>query len=316
MSRPPSPPAPTRYARDVEIRWLEAFVVVAEELHFGRAAQRLHVAQSPLSQTIRRLEASIGAELFERNTRSVALTPAGRALLPKAYRVIQDLALATEAARAASGSIHGTVRIGFSGAFNHLTLPALARSVRRELPEIDLQLISRVRTGDGLAKLRNGTIDLAFVGLPVTDADVEARLISRTPLGAVLPVDHPLAEADSLSARQLADDDFLSMPVDGSSSMAEGLLRCCIAAGFRPRITQEITDPYIMLTLVATGLGVTITAEDLAPIMPRGARWIPLSDSPQYMLHGIAWMADEQSSALRAVLDLSQRVLPTPPDAP
>lgn len=303
-----------RYARDVEIRWLEAFVVVAEELHFGRAAQRLHVAQSPLSQTIRRLEASIGAELFERNTRSVSLTPAGRALLPKAYRVIQDLALATDAARTASGAVHGTVRIGFSGAFNHLTLPVLARSIRRQLPDIDLQLVSRVRTGDGIAKLRNGTLDLAFVGLPLVAEDIDSRLIARTRLGAVVPIDHPLAEAPSLSTRQLADDDFLSMPVDGSSAMTEALLRCCIAAGFRPRITQEVTDPYIMLTLVAAGLGVTIAAEDLASIMPRGARWIPLDDAPLSMLHGIAWMADEQSSALRAVLRLAESILPTPSD--
>ncbi|GAA3032127.1 LysR family transcriptional regulator [Microbacterium dextranolyticum] len=298
----------------MEIRWLEAFVVVAEELHFGRAAQRLHVAQSPLSQTIRRLEASIGADLFERNTRSVSLTPAGRALLPKAYRVIQDLALATDAARTASGAVHGTVRIGFSGAFNHLTLPVLARSIRRELPEIDLQLVSRVRTGDGVAKLRNGTLDLAFVGLPLVADDIDSRLIARTRLGAVVPIDHPLADAPSLVARQLADDDFLSMPVDGSSAMTEALLRCCIAAGFRPRITQEVTDPYIMLTLVAAGLGVTIAAEDLASIMPRGARWIPLDDAPLFMLHGIGWMADEQSSALRAVLRLSEAILPTPPD--
>lgn len=306
--------APGRYARHVEIRWLEAFVVVAEELHFGRAAQRLHVAQSPLSQTIRRLESSIGTDLFERNTRSVALTPAGRALLPKAYRVIQDLALATEAARAASGAVHGTVRIGFSGAFNHLTLPALARSVRRELPDIDLQLVSRVRTGDGIVKLRNGTLDIAFVGLPIAAEEIASRLIARTRLGAVLPIDHPLADAESISARQLADDGFLSMPVDGSSAMAEALLRCCIAAGFRPRITQEITDPYIMLTFVAAGLGVTIVAEDLASIMPLGARWVPLNDEPQYMLHGIAWMADEQTAALTAVLRLAEDILPTPTD--
>lgn len=301
-----------RYARDVEIRWLEAFVVVAEELHFGRAAARLHVAQSPLSQTIRRLEASIGTELFERNTRSVALTPAGRALLPMAYRVIQDLSLATEAARAASGSVHGSVRIGFSGAFNHLTLPALARAVRRELPDIDLQLVSRVSTGDGLAKLRTGVLDIAFVGLPIATSGVAARLIARTEFGAVLPVDHPLAEETTLSLRRLAEDDFLSMPLDGSSAMAEGLIRCCVAAGFRPRITQEMADPYMMLTFVAAGLGVTITAQDLASIMPEGARWVPLEDPPQYMQHGIAWMEDEQTAAVRAVLELSERILPTP----
>ncbi|MEO2131188.1 MAG: LysR substrate-binding domain-containing protein [Microbacterium sp.] len=298
----------------MEARWLEAFVAVAEELHFGRAAQRLHIAQSPLSQTIRRLETDLGTPLFDRNTRSVSLTPAGRALLPMAYRVLQDMALAVSAAQAASGAVHGSVRIGFSGAFNHLTLPALARAIRRDLPDVDLQLVSRVRTGDGVAKLRNGTLDIAFVGLPVgSSTGIATRLIARTEMGAVLPIDHPLANESSISIRQLADDDFLSMPLDGSSSMAEALVRCCIAGGFRPRITQELTDPYMMLTFVAAGMGVTIVAEDLASIMPRGARWLPLTDHPQYMHHGIAWIADAQSPAVSAVLALSEQILPTPP---
>ncbi|QAY59292.1 LysR family transcriptional regulator [Microbacterium protaetiae] len=301
----------------MEARWLEAFVAVAEELHFGRAAQRLHMAQSPLSQTIRRLETHVGAPLFDRNTRSVALTPAGTALLPMAYRVLRDVALATAAAQAASGRVHGIVRIGFSGAFNHLTLPRLARAIRRELPDIDLELISRISTGEGLTKLRNGTIDIAFVGLPIGSSPaVSSRLISRTEMGAVVPEDHPLADETSISVAQLEDDDFLSMPLDGSSAMADVLMRCGIAAGFRPRVVQEITDPYMLLTFVATGMGVSIVAEDLAPILPRGARWIPLNDQTQYMYHGIAWMTDEHSAAVEAVLTLSERILPTPAVTP
>lgn len=300
----------------MEARWLEGFVAVAEELHFGRAAQRLHMAQSPLSQTIRRLEASLGVALFERNTRSVSLTPAGRALLPAAYRVLHDVALATAAARAAAGSVHGTVRIGFSGAFNHLTLPALARAIRRDYPDIDLQLVSRVRTGDGIAKLRNGTLDIAFVGLPAGGpAGIETRMIARTEMGAALPVDHPLADEPMISVRQLEGEDFLSMPLDGSSTMSEALMRCCIAGGFRPRIVQELTDPYMMLTFIAAGMGVTVVAEDVASIMPRGSRWIRLSDPPMYMHHGIAWMGGETSSAVSLVLSLAERILPTPTEA-
>lgn len=298
----------------MEIRWLEAFVAVAEELHFGRAAQRLNMAQSPLSQTIRRLETSIGAELFERNTRSVSLTPAGSALLPRAYRVLQDLTLATSAARAAAGAVHGSVRVGFSGAFNHLTLPVLARAIQRDLPDVDLELVSRIGTGEGISRIRNGTLDIAFVGLPVKADDIRTRLIAKTELGAVVPVDHPLADARSISAAQLKDDDFLAMPMDGSSSMADALMRTCLAAGFSPNVRTEVTDPYIMLTFIAAGLGVTIVARDVASITPEGARWIPLSDAPQYMYHGLAWAEGDVPAAVRAVLDLSETVLPTPVD--
>lgn len=297
----------------MDARWLEAFIAVAEELHFGRAAERLHIAQSPLSQTIRRLEAYLETPVFDRNTRSVALTPAGRALLPMAYRVVQDLALATAAARAASGSIHGTVRLGFSGAFNHLTLPALTRAIRRDLPEIELELESRITTGDGIAKLRNGTLDIAFVGTPVTtDPDIGWRVIARTRLGAVVPIDHRFADEPELRIAQLADEDFLSMPTDGSSTMADALFRCAAAGGFRPRITQELTDPFMLLTFVAAGMGVTITAEDVSTILPHGARWIALSDAPMHFGHAMAWLEGDHSAATAAVLELAERVLPTP----
>ena len=118
----------------MEIRWLEAFVAVAEELHFGRAATRLRLAQSPLSQTIRKLEKDLGMALFDRNTRSVSLTPAGQALLPHAHRVFEELELGRQAVRATSGAVYGSLSIGFSGALNHLTLPPLTRAVRQRYP--------------------------------------------------------------------------------------------------------------------------------------------------------------------------------------
>ena len=111
----------------MEIRWLEAFVAVAEEMHFGRAAARLHMAQSPLSQVIRRLERELGVTLFERSTRSVSLTASGEALLPYAHQVIQLLGTAVEVTRSAEGMPTGTLTLGFSGMHNHHTLPHITR---------------------------------------------------------------------------------------------------------------------------------------------------------------------------------------------
>src|SRR3954449_2050820 len=140
----------------MEIRWLEAFLAVAEELHFGRAAARLRMAQSPLSQTIRRLERELEVTLFDRSTRSVALTPAGAALLPHAHRVFEELELGRQATRAASGVFYGTVRIGFSGALNHHTLPPLTRAVRQRYPDVTLTLVARVMTRDGVEQVERG----------------------------------------------------------------------------------------------------------------------------------------------------------------
>ena len=165
----------------MEIRQLEAFVAVAEELHFGRAAARLRLAQSPLSQTIRKLERELGATLFDRSTRSVALTPAWVALLPHAHRVFEELELGRQATRAASGVFYGTVSIGFSGAPNHRTLPPLTRAVRHRYPDVTLKLVGRVMTRDGVAQVERGALDLAFVALPLDPSPaIRTRLIARS----------------------------------------------------------------------------------------------------------------------------------------
>ena len=294
-----------------EIRWLEAFVAVAEELHFGRAAERLHTSQSPLSQVIRKLEADLGTRLFERNTRSVALTPAGHALLPRAYRVLQEMRLAREAAQAEVEGVRGSIRIGFSGAVNHLTLPPLTRAVRRRYPDIKMELTSRVRTADGLASVANGTLDLAFVGLPENPAaSVLTRLVASEEIGAVLPLDHPLAGKESIPLRSLAGDDFISPPLDGSSSMTEVMLASCLAAGFRPRVVQELSDPYMVLTFVAAGVGVTLMSSGISGIIPSGATYVPLDDPPHFMNHAIAWSAENDSPVLAAVLAVVEEVFP------
>ncbi|MFJ6157722.1 LysR family transcriptional regulator [Pseudarthrobacter sp. NPDC092184] len=300
-----------------EIRWLEAFVAVAEELHFGRAAERLHTSQSPLSQIIRKLEADLGTRLFERNTRSVALTPSGHALLPRAYRVIQDMRLAREAAQAEVAGVRGNIRIGFSGAVNHLTLPPLTRAVRRRYPDIKMELTSRVRTVDGLANVANGTLDLAFVGLPEDPPpSVVTRLVASEEVGAVLPLDHPLAHEESISLRALAKDDFISPPLDGSSSMTDVMLTACLAAGFRPRIVQELSDPYMVLTFVAAGVGVTLMSSGISGIIPSGATYVALDDPPHFMNHAIAWSAENDSAVLAAVLAVVEDVFPAVPDVP
>ena len=299
----------------MEIRWLEAFVAVAEELHFGRAANRLQMAQSPLSQTIRRLERELGVALFDRSTRSVALTPAGEALLPHAHRVFEELELGRQATRAVSGVVYGTVRIGFSGALNHRTLPPLTRAVRQRYPEVALKLVGRVMTRDGVAQIEQGALDLAFVSLPLDPSPlVRTRLVGREPLGVVLPVDHPLAGESAIDLAGLAGDGFITTPAALGSGLQETGLRACVDAGFRPRVVQEITDPFMILTLVAAGVGVALMSAEVAEITPSGAVYRPLRGAPTYLNNAIAWSADNPSVVLKAVLAVADEVLPTPDD--
>lgn len=297
----------------MEIRQLEAFVAVAEELHFGRAAARLRLAQSPLSQTIRKLERDLGVTLFDRSTRSVALTPAGAALLPHAHRVFEELELGRQATRAVSGEVYGTVIIGFSGALNHRTLPPLTRAVRRRYPQVALQLVAGVLTGDGVVQIERGALDLAFVALPLDPSRrVRSRLIGREPLGVALPTDHPRAGDAAIDLRDLADDDFITIPATSGSGLWEAGLRACTTAGFRPRVVQEITDPFMILTLVAAGVGVSLISDVVAQVMPSGSVFVPLTGPPTFLDNAIAWAADNPSPVLRAVLGVAEEVMPTP----
>ena len=296
----------------MEIRWLEAFIAVAEELHFSKAANRLKLAQSPLSQIIRRLERDLGTTLFDRNTRSVTLTPAGHALLPYARRVFEDLELGRQATRARDGVVYGTVSIGFSGALNHQTLPPLTRAVRRRYPDVTLSLTGRVMTRDGVEQLERGDLDLAFVGLPIDPSRVRTRLIGREPLGVVLPIDHPLADRSAVDLADLAQEEFITLPLGVGSSLAQMTAQACIDAGFRPRVAQEITDPFMILTLVAAGVGVALMTSEAAQIMPSAAVLVPLTGEKVYMRHALAWLEDNPSPVLRVILDLAEEVLPTP----
>ena len=298
----------------METRWLQSFVVVAEELHFGRAAVRLRMAQSPLSQVIRKLEKEVGTPLFDRNTRTVALTAAGHALLPHAYRVLEELDLAKQAAVASVGSVYGTVSIGFTGALNHRTLPPLTRAVRQRYPDVTLTLLGRVMTREGVEQVESGALDHAFVGLPLEPTRLRARLIGREPFGAVLPSDHRLAGEGSIDLAELAHEGFITTPARAGSALQDAAMRACVDAGFRPRIVQEITDPYMVLTLVSAGLGVALMTEGVAGILPSGAVYLPLRGEQTFMNHGLAWSPDNPSPVLRAVLEVAEEVLPTPPD--
>lgn len=296
----------------MEIRWLQAFVAVAEELHFGRAAARLQMAQSPLSQTVRKLEKDLGVPLFERNTRSVALAAGGHAFLPHAYHILESVETARQATRASAGGVYGRIKIGFTGVLNHISLPPLTRALRQRYPDIELDLVGRIMTREAVTQLESGALDLAFVGLPVQSTAVATRLIRRESFGAVLPSDHPLAGEPEIDLHDLADDGFITTPLSAGSALQESAMRACLDAGFRPRVVQEITDPYMILVLVSAGVGVALMTSSIATITPPGTVFVPLADESVYMHHGIGWSPRRVSPALEVALRVAEEILPTP----
>ncbi|GAA4616707.1 LysR substrate-binding domain-containing protein [Saccharopolyspora hordei] len=296
----------------MELRHLTAFIAVAEELHFGRAAKRLQMAQPPLSQQIRQLERELGVQLFERNTRSVRLTNAGESLLEPARTVLEDVDTAVRAAKAAGRGEYGRVTVGFAGASSHESLPLLTRAVRAAHPGLELVMRGQTYANVALAKVADGSLDLGFVRLPVNQPGVRTRVIEVEELICALPTDHPLARQERIRIEQLADEPFVSFPANAGSTLRDALVKACVSAGFNPRVVQEAPDSYTILALVAAGVGVTLTLTSCQHIQQTGLVYRPLAGDPIRMHAALAWRADNTSAALRTVLEIAEEALPTP----
>lgn len=292
----------------MEIRWLEAFIAVAEELHFGNAAIRLRMAQSPLSQIIRKLERSLEAQLFIRSTRSVELTPAGHAFLPHARAVLEEIELAQQSVHVPEGLVYGKLTLGFTGVLNHRPLTILTRALRDTYPQIELSLVGRVMTREAVTRLEAGTLDLAFVGLPIDSTQIEARLLFKERFGMVVPTGHFSLAKDHVELSMFAQESFITPPIGSGSVLYEDTMRACADAGFQPIISQQITDPYMSMMLVAAGVGVAYLPEGVKPVVPPGTEFVPLSGEPVYMNHGLAWSKQHSSEAREAFLKMAKEV--------
>jgi DNA-binding transcriptional LysR family regulator len=290
---------------------LEAFVAVGDELHFGRAARRLHLAQPPVSQRIRNLEISLGTQLFIRTTRSVSLTDAGEALLGPARQILRDLEEAELLARAAGTGTVGRIRIGFAGPSSHRDLPRLAQAVRRTYPEIELVLVGQTYGDEAVEGVASGNLDLGFARLPIDRPGLEHRVIGREELLCALPVGHRLAKERTVSLADLAEDPFVTFPERRGSTVRAATLRACSAAGFRPLIVQEAPDSHTILALVAAEVGVTLTLSSVRHVHQVGVSYRPLTGNIPALSPVLVWRHDQQSAALRRVLEVADRALPS-----
>ncbi|MEU5868564.1 MULTISPECIES: LysR substrate-binding domain-containing protein [unclassified Nonomuraea] len=286
----------------MELQQLRCFLAVAEELHFGRAAERLHVAQPPLSRTIKQLERELGTRLFDRNTRSVSLTASGHALLGPAKDVLTALRRAQEAARSAGDGEVGLVRIAFAGVSTHPLVARLARAVRSRRPGIELELSSQNFAQPAMRKLVQGETDIAFGRWDVIPADVAAQVVMPDSLVVALPATHRLAGADRLEAGQLAGEPFVSLPPHDGAVLPDRLRRLAHAAGFVADIAQVAPDTQTALALVSAEVGCHLTLASVARnVTDPHVVFVPL-DAPHDVDLRAAWRRDDGRPALRGVL--------------
>jgi DNA-binding transcriptional LysR family regulator len=278
--------------RDIELRHLRYFVAVAEELHFGRAALRLNLAQPPLSQQIRKLEELLGYPLFIRTSRSVSLTNAGEALLQRARRVLRNVQRDIDETRSIGHGDVGSLHVGFVGSAMLTMLPQIFRAYGAAYPRVKLHLHESF-TAMVTEGLENGSLDAGILrdGDPVEGFEVITIL--SEPFVAVVPVTHPCAKQKSISVASLRNDPFVYYPRTAGARAYEKPLTLCEEHGFRPQIVQEASHWLSILRLVGAGLGVTLAPACVRRIASEEVVCLPLRGAKAVSNVEFAWLAGD-----------------------
>jgi DNA-binding transcriptional LysR family regulator len=270
----------------VELRHLRYFVAVAEELHFRRAAERLHVAQPAVSQQVRKLEVELGVRLFDRSQRDVALTNAGAALLPEAYRVLRQAETARAAARGASD--RPGLRVGYVPTALRASIPRTLRRLVAAMPNLQ----TTIEPGSGLElvdAVRAGELDAAVVSLPVPAADVRVTPLGEQRAVAVFPVDHEHAVKPHVALERIAPERIVVLPRDADRPLYDTVLATCCAAGISPTLI-EMPDGDVdrILLAIASGAGMAILPECVAQrYADAGVRFVALEGESPALTTGI-----------------------------
>ncbi|WP_317202832.1 LysR family transcriptional regulator [Janthinobacterium sp.] len=295
---------------NLELRQLRYFVAVAEELHFGRAAKRLHMTQPPLSQTILALEEMLGAALFLRNRREVNLSPAGLALLPEARRLLAQAQLLPELVRRAAGGEAGSLALAFVSSADYSVLPPFLRAYRGAYPQVRISL--REATSDlQLDDLLHGRIDAGLLIAPLPDRarlDIDYLAVLAEPL--ILAAPAGLAALDGTAPVRLRDLPALPLiifPRAIAPALHDTILGVFRVAGITPAIGQEAIQMQTIVSLVSAGMGIALVPQSVSKLMRPGVEYRALADPTALVETGLAWRRDNDSPVLRGFLDLLRK---------
>ncbi|MBB6270619.1 DNA-binding transcriptional LysR family regulator [Pedobacter cryoconitis] len=264
----------------MDLRHLNYFLILAEELHFGRAAERLHISQPPLSRMIQQIENELGVLLFERTKRSVILTPAGLDFLQDAKQMILQMQTVKKRLAIYGQGETGTLRIGYVGAVMHSKLPSLLAEFNKNLPHINLQF-EELTNHNLVHELNNGTLDAAFVRTWLHPEKLEEKLILSEPFVAVLPAKHSLSKNNKISVKELIDEKFITFTRECGPTIFDSFLIMCANAGFTPRISHHASQLNSVLRLVESGFGISLLPEQIANGYALNLKFIPLENEKE-----------------------------------
>ncbi|WP_439864966.1 LysR family transcriptional regulator [Pseudomonas antarctica] len=248
----------------IETRLLRQFIAVAQELHFHKAAIRLHMAQPALSQAINRLEGKLGFSVFLRDRREVRLTPAGSAFLETAYRTLSELETGVVQARQVADGVAGTLTVTTISIAYYASLLNTLRQFRDTLPEVQL-ILQEMPSARQAEALVSGQADIAFLRTPPLAAEhIQSRRVLEEAIVMALPLHHPKVQDGEIDLHDFAEEAFVFTPQDLGAGYHGQLIDLCEAAGFYPRVVQEAAQIHTLIGLVACGFGVALVPESMA----------------------------------------------------
>jgi DNA-binding transcriptional LysR family regulator len=293
----------------VDARLVEPFVILAEELHFTRAAERLHVAQPALSQQIARLERQLGTRLLRRSPQRVELTPAGRALLARLQPAYAELRAAIDDARETAAGHGGDLAVTFLSSLATRAVPLVAAAFAEERPEVALHL-TEANLGTQLGQLRGEQVDVAlfhvFDGVDADLDDLPLEVLARGPHLVALAPDHPRAGEEAIALEELADEEIIMPSGSAGAGYESGVRAMCRRHGFTPREAQQANSISAMLGLVAGGFGVTLTAWTAALAPRQDVVFVPIEGE---VVDVVAVRAEHAPAAAGPFVDTARAVL-------
>lgn len=301
----------------MDLKQLRYFDAVAETCHFGRAAERLHLAQPALSQAVRRLEAELGVLLLARTTRQVSLTPAGEFFHREVRRILGDLDSCVLGTRSIADGSRGLLRVGFTGTSAFTQLARLSLMIRSALPGVVLDVQADLLTPAQVERLLDGRLDLGVLRGPVAEPGIETRTLLQERLVLALPADHRLVPEAALEVIDVSADEFVAY-ADARSAVNEAVVSSCRRAGFSPQVTHRAAGTAALLALVAANLGVALVPESVRSMQLDGVVFRDIAGANTIDL-SLAWRADEPSALVSSALDVLERhgfhdITPAAPD--
>lgn len=287
----------------MELRHLRYFVAVAEELNFSRAAERLHIAQPPLSKQIRDLEAELGVVLFNRTKRRVELTAPGQVFLEKVHQSIQSIEQAVEAVQRSSRGEIGRLSVGFNSSATYSVLPQILRGFRERYPQVELYL-HELTTSQQLECLHQHQIDAGILYLPIESSALKVLSVLKETLVVAMPESHPLAVSSQISIRALSREPFIIPPHRLGGGLYSKIMQFFQQSGFNPTVVQEAMQLQTMISLVAGGVGVALVPASLQNLQRAGVVYRCLQELTPEVTIAIAWRQhDDGSPVLQKFID-------------